>query len=241
MTVESLENFKKEKIHQIAEKFREFVKKEYISDELKDWPRLAYVNQGKSGYHDHMQSYITARAFPIHYGGKIFLSVDSLDFLEWSYVDGPSNGKLKVARDETVADLDPNSLDFHDSIKELWKSYRKEKHRAGIVLPDRWFKEAILIGLDLSYEDLKSHYRGIEHEMIYEKGKVGDKEVPINLSGIALPNLNEKKFLEIKKSFTSIMAKKMLKRNKEKKRFQIWDDDNEDLLEDDTEKNSRWH
>jgi hypothetical protein len=231
MTVESLEKFKEDKIHQIAEKYREFVKKEYASGELKDWPRLAYVDHGKSGYLDHLQSYIAARAFPIHYNGKVYVSVDSLELLEWSYSDGPSNGKLKIARDETVADLDPDNLDFHDEIKELWESYHKEKHRADPILPDKWLKEAILIGLDLSYEDFKSHYKGIERKKVYRTGKVGDKEVPINLAGIELPSLNEKKFLETKKNFMSTMAEKMLKRSREPKRFSIFPDNDDDLLE----------
>jgi hypothetical protein len=234
LTIEQLETFQEQKIKEIADAFRTFVKQEYADGEMSDWPRLYYIDQGKSGYSDGAQEQIRNRVYPIWGHRELFLHCDSLKILRWSYSQQNGETRYVEASNDSVAELTPESVDLHSKMKELKKAYRYDKHGGGgtVIYPNKWLKTAILIGLDLSYADLKSHFRGVEREKIYQTVKSVKKQVDIHLNGVKLTDLNEQKFLAIKQEFMAKMAQKIMMRNRKKERYQIWPETDDDILED---------
>jgi hypothetical protein len=232
LTGEQLEAFKKQKIKEIADAFRQFVRQEYANGELKEWPRLYYVQQGKSGFSDGAYEHIRDRVIPIWGHREVYLHCDTLELLQYTYSNQGKALKYSEATDERVAQLTSDSVNLHVKMAELKKLYRYEKHGSAAEHPDRWLKQAIFLGLNLSYADFRSHFRGFEHEKVYETKKAIRKYAHANLAGVKLPDLTEKKFIEIKTNFTAVMAQKIMARNQERSRYNIWPETNDDLLED---------
>jgi hypothetical protein len=211
-SVERLKTFHKQKQKEIADEYRNFVKTEFADGRLSEWPKLYYIDQGKGGYNDGGKEMVQDRVIGLTH--NIYLHCDTLQILTYDF----SSKKYTKASDREVAGLPPDCFDLSEDLEELKASYN-EKHSTvtDITEPYRFLRESLLFGLDLSFKDFMSHYKGIETHQTYRDNAY----TRLALEGVPLTEMTEKEYLKIKKAFTAKVAHKMLSEKKEK--------------------NSRWH
>lgn len=205
MTTKQLESFKKSKLKEIANTFRHHIKEQFKDAGLHLWPKYYYLAEGKGGYSDGGHFRVLYRVMPIDHG-EAFLDCDTLEIVESDY----SLNSFKKANDEAVAELNPENFNFTEKLEKCRKEAYEEDHSevTGVLLPDEYLADSIVFGLDLSFKDFMSHYKGIEKKEI---GREKDfKMIAINLGSVPLTKLTEEIYEEKKEKITRKLAKDML-------------------------------